>query len=201
MNNKISLKSYFKNLWELYGVFFRIGAVTFGGGLAMLPIMERELVDKRSWTNREELMDFYAISQSTPGVVAVNVATFLGYYRGGIIGGIVATMGVVTPSVIIITIIALFLQNFMDIIWVQKAMAGINVAVAAMLSKAVLTFAKRSIKKVLGFLIFITAFVCMHFFKINTVFIIFGSALIGIIYFVISTKHNLKKTKNKDNIK
>lgn len=186
--NKVS----FSKILELFFVFFKIGSITFGGGMGMLPILERDLIDKRNWTDRDELMDFYAISQSTPGIVAVNVATFIGYNRAGVLGGIFATFGVVTPSVIIITIIALFLQNFMDIIWVQKAMSGINVAVAAMLTKAVWTFAKRGIKNILGVILFISAFICMNIFNVNTIFIIFFSALIGIISSFISTKKNIK---------
>lgn len=186
-------KGFFKNLFELFLVFFKIGAFTFGGGLAMLPILERDLVDRLKWTSREELMDFYAISQSTPGIVAVNVATFIGYKRCGIIGGIIGTLGVVTPSIIIITLIALFLQNFMDIQWVQKAMAGINVAVAALLTKAVWTFAQKGVKNILGFILFIVAFVLMAFFNVNTIFIIVGSALVGIISHVIINRKEIEE--------
>lgn len=186
-------KGFLKNLFELFLVFFKIGAFTFGGGLAMLPILERDLVDRLKWTSREELMDFYAISQSTPGIVAVNVATFIGYKRCGIIGGIIGTLGVVTPSIIIITLIALFLQNFMDIQWVQKAMAGINVAVAALLTKAVWTFAQKGVKNILGFILFIVAFVLMAFFNVNTIFIIVGSALVGIISHVIINRKEIEE--------
>lgn len=186
-------KGFLKNLFELFLVFFKIGAFTFGGGLAMLPILERDLVDRLKWTSREELMDFYAISQSTPGIVAVNVATFIGYKRCGIIGGIIGTLGVVTPSIIIITLIALFLQNFMDIQWVQKAMAGINVAVAALLTKAVWTFAQKGVKNILSFILFIVAFVLMAFFNVNTIFIIVGSALVGIISHVIINRKEIEE--------
>ena len=97
-----------KTLVELFFVFFKIGAVTFGGGLAMLPIIEKELVIKRNWVTKDTLLDYFAIGQATPGIIAVNVATFLGYSRAGILGAIVATLGVVTPSIIIISIIAKF---------------------------------------------------------------------------------------------
>lgn len=191
--NKIENKGLLKNLLDLFFVFFKIGAFTFGGGLAMLPILEKDLVDKLKWSTREELMDFYAISQSTPGIVAVNVATFIGYKRCGIIGGIIGTLGVVTPSIIIITLIALFLQNFMDISWVQKAMAGINVAVAALLTKAVWTFAQKGVKNLLGFILFIVAFLLMAFLNVNTIFIIIGSALVGIISFVLASKKEIEE--------
>lgn len=181
-----------KQLLQLFFVFFKIGAITFGGGMGMLPFLENDLADKRGWTTRDELLDYYAIGQSTPGIVAVNVSTFIGYNRCGIAGGIFATLGVVTPSVIIITIIALFLQNFMDILWVQKAMKGINVAVAAMLTKSTISFAQRGIKDFLGLLLFLLAFVCIAVFKINTIWVIVLSALIGIVANTIKIR-NVKK--------
>lgn len=190
--------SLLKKLVNLFFVFFKIGAVTFGGGMGMLPILERDLADKRGWTTREQLLDYYAIGQSTPGIVAVNVATFIGYNRCGILGGCIATAGVVFPSIIIITIIALGLQNFMDIVWVQKAMKGVNVAVAAMLTKSLCTFASRSVKNILGFVLFALAFSCIYFFKINTVFVIVGSALIGILSSGLRGKLFAKKSSDKE---
>ena len=99
---------------EMFLTFAKIGAVTFGGGYAMLPILEREIVEKHKWATSQELLDYFAIGQCTPGVIAVNTATFIGYRNKGIIGGITTTLAVVTPSVVIITIIALFIQNFLD---------------------------------------------------------------------------------------
>lgn len=175
------MKEKLKTLWNLYFTMFKIGSVTFGGGYAMLPILERELIEKRKWTTDEELMNWYAISQVTPGVIAVNVSTFIGHKIMGVIGGIISTLGIVTPSLIIITIIALFINNFAEIIWVQKALTGINVAVAAILSKAAFTFAKKSIKNVLGIVLFVISFILIFFFKVNTVWIIIGSALLGVV--------------------
>lgn len=174
--NKIS----FRELVMLFGVFFKIGAVTFGGGYAMLPLLNSELADKRGWTTNEQLLDYYAIGQSTPGIIAVNVATFIGYNRAGIFGGIVATAGVVTPSIIIISLLARFISNFSEIVWVQKALTGINVAVAAMLSKSVWTFAKKSVKNIWSLLILVAAFVAMYFFGIGSVWVIVMSAGAGI---------------------
>ena len=174
-------KNYLKDLFELYITFFKIGSITFGGGLAMLPILERELAEKKHWTTPDELLDYYAIGQSTPGVIAVNVATFIGYKKNKILGGIVATLGVITPSILIITLIAEFISNFEHIVWVQKAMKGINVTVAALLTYSVFTFAKRTIKNLWGVLFYIAAFVLIFFFNVNSIFIIIGSALGGII--------------------
>jgi len=178
MENKESLG---KRLWQLFSVFFKIGACTFGGGIAMLPILERELSEKRGWTNSDELLDYFAIGQSTPGIIAVNVATFIGYKRAGVIGGILATLGVVTPSIIIITIIASFISNFSEIVWVQKALVGINVSVASLLTYAVFNFAKKSVKNILGFCLFIISFLLIFVFKVNTIFIILGSCLFGVL--------------------
>ena len=186
------MKEKLKTLWNLYFTMFKIGSVTFGGGYAMLPILERELIEKRKWTTDEELMNWYAISQVTPGVIAVNVSTFIGQKIMGTIGGIISTLGIVTPSLIIITIIALFINNFAEIVWVQKALTGINVAVAAILSKAAFTFAKKSIKNVLGIVLFVISFILIFFFKVNTVWIILGSALLGVV--IAGCRGDYKKT-------
>lgn len=170
-----------KSLLELYITFFKIGAVTFGGGYAMLPILERELVGKKKWTTMENLMDYYAISQVTPGVIAVNVATFVGYRKSRVAGGICATLGVVTPSIIIITIIAMFISNFEDIVWVQKALAGINVAVTALLTYAVFNFAKKSIKQWWGVIFYAFAFAAIFFWKVPSVAVVLVAAVSGII--------------------
>ena len=175
------MKEKLKNLWELFSIFFKIGLCTFGGGIAMLPILERELGEKRAWVTSDELLDYFAIGQSTPGIIAVNVATFVGYKRAGLIGGCVATFGMVFPSIIIITLIAKFISNFSDIWWVQKALTGINVAVAAILTYAVVNFSKKSVKNLFGFVLLAIAFVLIFVFKVGTVYVIFGSAILGVI--------------------
>lgn len=170
-----------RDLFALFITFFKIGAVTFGGGMAMLPILDRELADKKKWTTSEELLDYYAISQSTPGIIAVNVATFIGFKRRKVAGGIVATLGVVTPSVIIISLIAAFISNFEQIAWVQKALRGINVSVAALLLYSVIGLARKAIKKPWQLLFFVLSFSLIYFLKVHSVFIIVGAALCGIL--------------------
>nr|MBP3281277.1 chromate transporter [Treponema sp.] len=170
-----------KTLWELFSIFFKIGLCTFGGGIAMLPILERELVEKRNWVESNELLDYFAIGQSTPGIIAVNVATFVGYKRAKILGGCISTFGMVCPSLIIITVIALFISNFADIVWVQKALVGINVAVAAILTSAVFSFSKKSVKNVFGFFLLLLSFVLIFVFNVGTIWIILGSALLGVL--------------------
>ncbi len=169
-----------KDLLELFFTFFKIGAITFGGGLAMLPILDRELVEKKHWATNEELLDYYAISQSTPGVIAVNVSTFIGHKRKGIAGGIFATAGVVAPSLIIITLIAEFLSNFEDIVWVQKALLGINVAVTALLTYSVIKLSKKTLVRWWSFLFFAGAFVAIYFFDVHSIIVVLTAALAGI---------------------
>ena len=110
-----------KELWKLFYTFATVGVTTFGGGYAMLPALQREVVEKRGWATEEEVMDWYAIGQCTPGVIAVNTATFVGQKQKGVLGGIAATLGVVFPSLVIITIIAAFIRNFADLPAVQNA--------------------------------------------------------------------------------
>ena len=134
-----------KELFDLFFTFARIGGLTFGGGYAMLPILQREVVEKRKWCSDEELMDYYAIGQCTPGIIAVNTATFVGHKTRGTAGAIMATLGVVFPSVVIITLIAAFIQNFADLAIVQNAFAGIRACVCVLILNAVLKLLKSSV--------------------------------------------------------
>ena len=134
-----------KELWKMFFAFARIGGLTFGGGYAMLPMLQREVVEKRGWCTDEELMDYYAIGQCTPGIIAVNTATFVGQKTRGVAGGIMATLGVVAPSLVIITVIAAFIQNFADLAIVQNAFAGIRVCVCVLILNAVLKLLKSSV--------------------------------------------------------
>ena len=125
-------------LAELFLLFAKIGVCTFGGGYAMLPILQRELVEKKKWATEEQLADYYAVGQCTPGVIAVNTATFVGNSQAGIAGGIVATLGVVFPSIVIILIVAAFLSNFMHIQWVIHAFNGVRAGVVALILTSVI---------------------------------------------------------------
>ena len=137
--------THFKELLDLYWTFLKIGCVTFGGGYAMLPILERELVDKRHWTNMDDLRDYFSIGQCTPGIIALNVSTFIGEKRGGIIGAAAATMGFLTGPIFIILVIAAFLTNFATLPVVQHAFAGIRVCVCVLIVQAVLRLWKNSV--------------------------------------------------------
>lgn len=131
---------------DLFLTFAKVGVCTFGGGYAMLPIMQRELVDNKGWTTEDQLADYYAVGQCTPGVIAVNVATFVGTAKAGVAGGIVATLGVVFPSIVIILVIAAFLQNFMHLQWVRHAFNGIRAGVVALILTSVIKLFKGAVK-------------------------------------------------------
>ncbi|WP_178843856.1 chromate transporter [uncultured Treponema sp.] len=175
------MKEKLKVLTDLFCVMFKVGLCTFGGGIAMLPILELELVEKRKWATSEELLDWFAIGQSTPGIIAVNVATFTGYKKAGVLGGCISTFGMVCPSLIIITVIALFINNFAELEWVQKALRGINVAVAAILTSAVYKFSKKSVKNIFGFVLLVISFLLIFVFNVGTIWIILGSCILGVV--------------------
>ena len=170
-----------KELFDLFWTFCKIGALTFGGGYAMLPLIQREIVENKKWSTEKEILDYYAVGQCTPGVIAVNTATFIGYKLKGIIGGIVATLGVIFPSIVIILIIATFLQNFADLAIVQSAFAGIRVAVVALIITTVVKLIKSSIKDYLGVIIAIIAFVISAFIGLSPVYVVIAAALTGFI--------------------
>ena len=173
--------SYMKELFDLLWTFCKIGALTFGGGYAMLPLIQREIVENKKWSTEREILDYYAVGQCTPGVIAVNTATFIGFKLKGIIGGIVATLGVVFPSLIIILIIASFLQSFADLSIVQSAFAGIRVAVVALIITTVIKLLKSSIKDYLGVIIAIIAFIISAFIGLSPVYVVIAAGLTGFI--------------------
>lgn len=143
-----------KDLWELYWAYLKIGCVNFGGGYAMLPLLERELVTKKGWTTMEELRDYFAIGQCTPGVIALNVSTFIGSKRKGVAGAIAAALGFLTCPIALIILIAAFLTNFADLPVVQHAFAGIRVCVCVLIVQAVLRLWKSSVVDVFTFVLY-----------------------------------------------
>ncbi len=164
---------------DLYSAFFRIGFLTFGGGLAMLPMLRREVIEHYHWLDEDELLDVYAISQCTPGVIAVNTATYIGFKERGILGGIVATLGMITPSLIIITLVAAVLRQFMENPILLHALAGVRIIVCGLMLNTVFTMAKKGITDGLGFFIFLTAFLLATFSPIPIVSLIIGGGVIG----------------------
>lgn len=170
------------DLWILFWSFARIGCFTFGGGYAMLPMLQKEIVEKLAWATESEIMDYFAIGQCTPGVIAVNTATFIGYKRKGAIGGIIATLGIIFPSIVIITAIASILSNFSNLLIVQHAFAGIRIVVAALVFKVVLTMYKTAVNDGITLLIFIISLLLGLLIDISPIYFIITAALIGILW-------------------
>ena len=169
-----------KKLLELYCTFFRIGGLTFGGGMAMLPMLKREIVEKYGWATEEELLDIYAIGQCTPGVIAVNTSTYIGYQQGKLVGSIFATLGMISPSLIIISLIASILKEFMPLPIVLHALAGIRITVCALMLNTVFSLMKSGIKDKLGVLLFLFGFLLATFTPIPTILLVVCAAVIGI---------------------
>lgn len=167
---------------ELIISFFKVGIMTFGGGYAMLPILQREIVDAKGWATEEELMDYFAIGQCTPGVIAVNTATFIGNKIMGIPGGIVATLALVLPSLIIISLLAGIIEAFSDVVWVQYAFGGIRVCVCVLILNAVVKLFRKAVLDVPTFLIFLVVAVAASFFAdISPILYVVAAAVVGIV--------------------
>lgn len=167
--------------WHLFKAFFRVGILTFGGGYAMLPILRREVVETNAWCTDEELADFYAIGQCTPGIIAVNTATFIGYKLRGIPGGVFATLSLVLPSFLIILAIAAVLENFAHLPVVINAFAGIRVAVVALVLNAVLKLLKTSVVDKSTLVFFLLVFILASVFSVSPVWFVLAAGLAGIL--------------------
>lgn len=172
-----------KELIDLFWTFCRIGGLTFGGGYAMLPMLQKEVVETKKWATEEELLDYYAVGQCTPGIIAVNTATFIGYKLRGVSGAVAATLGVVFPSLVIIMAIAAFLQNFTDNMYVQYAFNGIRVAVCVLVFHTILKLWKSSVVDKLGITLVILTLLLGIIFGLSPVYLVIASILIGLITF------------------
>lgn len=170
-----------KELINLFWTFFKIGLTTFGGGYAMLPILQHEIVEKRKWATNEELTNYYAIGQCTPGVISVNTATFIGYKRKGIIGGIIATLGIISPSIIIILLIANLISSFADFPLTQHIFAGVKVCVSALIISAILKLWKNGIVDKLSFIIFLIILLSSVIWKVSPIFLILIAGIMGML--------------------
>ncbi|MDO4169440.1 MAG: chromate transporter [Lachnospiraceae bacterium] len=169
-----------KILFELYWSFFQVGIMTFGGGYAMLPMLQRVVVDDKKWATEEEIMDYYAIGQVTPGVIAVNTATFIGYKQKKILGGICATAGVVSPSLIIIMLLASIIGQFSDMVVVQHAFNGIRIVVCALVAQAVIKMLKKGVKDILTLIICIASFIAVGIFRLSPIPLVVICCFLGI---------------------
>ena len=169
-----------KIYWELFVSFFRMGAITFGGGYAMLPILQREVVQDRGWCTDQELTDYFAIGQCTPGIIAVNTATFIGYKLRGVPGAVVATLSLVLPSFIIIGVIAAVLQNFAEYPLVQTAFAGIRVVVTVLILNAVIKLLRSSVVDKPTAAIYVATAVLAFALDVSPVLFVVVTAALGI---------------------
>ena len=169
-----------KILGELFLTFMQVGGLTFGGGYAMLPILQREVVEKRGRATDEELTDYFAVGQCTPGIIAVNTATFVGQKQAGVLGGIVATLGIVAPSLVIISILAGFINTFAELAVVKNAFAGIRVCVCVLIFNAVCKLWKGSVKSKLALAIFAVVTLGSLFFDLSPVLFVVVAAVLGI---------------------
>ena len=170
-----------KLLLEMFLTFAKVGVMTFGGGYAMLPILQREVVDNKGWATEEELMDYFAIGQCTPGVIAVNTATFIGQKNKGITGGIFATLGVVFPSLIIISLLAGVIEAFSHIVWVQHAFGGIRVCVCVLITNAVVKLFKKAVVDKVTLVIFLAVALGSIFIDVSPVVFVVLAAVAGIV--------------------
>lgn len=166
---------------SLYISFFKIGLFTFGGGLAMLPMFEKEICEKHNWATTDEILDYYSISQMTPGVIAVNVATFIGNKEKGILGGVVATLGVISPSIMLISIIAAFINNIYSFPIVQNLLKGLACGVCALMIPSLIKFYKSSIKNIFTFIIFIVCLFLLLVVKISPIYIIISTIIFSVL--------------------
>lgn len=146
-----------KLLWQLFFSFFKVGLFTFGGGYAMIPLLQAELVEKRKWISESDLMDYFSIGQCTPGIIAVNVATFCGYKMKAKTGAVIATFGIIVPSMILIILIASVLHNFLDNPYVIHAFAGVRIVVVALIAETLISFWKKGIRDKTGIAVFLVS--------------------------------------------
>lgn len=164
---------------DLVLTFMRIGLFTFGGGYSMLPLLQREIVEKRGWATEDQLLDYYAVGQSIPGLIGVNTASFIGYKKKGIPGAIVSSLALVTPSVIVILIIAAIFDLLLGFDLISNAFSGIRIAVCALVSYTVYKLAKAKIVDVLTFIWMLAAFAAIAFFNLSPIWVVVLSFIAG----------------------
>lgn len=167
-------------LLTIYAICFKMGAVTFGGGYAMLPILRREIVQNKGWVDEETIMDYYALSQGLPGIIAVNVSVFIGYKHKGSLGATAAALGMISPCILIISLIAACLSSFQDNPLVRHALAGVSACVAALILDAVVALWKKGVKDTIGYVICFGVLAATLMTSVNPIILVVLCALIGI---------------------
>ena len=186
------MKEKLKKVFQLFITFIKIGALTFGGGYAMVPLIQRETVEKKKWINDDDILEIVAIAESTPGPIAVNSATFVGYKTAGVLGAAAATIGVVLPSFTIIYFISFVIDKFENNTAVKYAFSGVRAGVLALIIKALWTMSKKSAKNIISFIITAFAFIFAAL-NINVIYIILACAVTGIVSSLIMSGREKKK--------
>lgn len=185
-------KDTLKTAAQLFGVFFKIGAFTFGGGYAMIPLIQKEVVEKRGWMTDDDILEIIAVAESTPGPIAINAATFVGCRKCGFLGALCATMGVVLPSFLIILAISGVLREFREIKIIQYAFNGIRAGVLALLIKALYTMYKKNAKSPVSYIIMAASFILAAFVRADILLVIAGCGVFGLVTYLIKTRRERK---------
>lgn len=188
------MKNKSVSLWQLFITFFKLGAFTFGGGYAMIAILEEELVSKKKWITSQDILDMIVIAESTPGVIAVNTATSVGYKMRGVFGAIIATLGVVLPSFCIIFALSFAIEAFQENVWYNAAFAGIQACVTILIVNAFIKMAKQLEKDVFSIVLLIVSFGIAAFTEFNVIFIILIGGVLGVVYSLIKESVSKKKS-------
>ena len=175
------VKTRWKNIWKLFTTFLKIGAFTFGGGYAMIPLIQKEAVDKNGWVTDDDILEIIAIAESTPGPIAINSATFVGYRTAGVMGSVAATLGVVLPSFVIIFAISFVLRQFQELKAVQYAFQGIRAGVLALLCKALWGMYKKNQKNWASYIVMAGAFILTGLLDVSVLPVLVGCAVFGLV--------------------
>lgn len=186
-----------ETLWTIFATFFKIGLFTFGGGYAMISLIEYEMVERHHWINSEDIVDMIAIAEATPGVISVNTATFVGYkVGGGLPGSIAATIGVVTPSLLIISVIATFFESFQKLLWVSYAFQGIRAGIIVLVLGAAIKLGRKGNYNWLTVMMMVTAFGLAVLTDLNVIFLIIGGGVIGILHQAVLNQKMIQEDKD-----
>ncbi|MBO4429702.1 MAG: chromate transporter [Clostridia bacterium] len=182
------MKEKLKTLLRIFICFFKIGAFTLGGGYAMIPLIQKETAEKRKWVSDEDILEIIAIAESTPGPIAINASTFIGYRVAGFFGAFFGTLGMILPSFVIILTISFVLRQLQEFTVVKYAFFGIRAGVLALILKALWSMYRQTKKNVLSYIIMAAAFICVAILNINTIFVLIGCAIFGLVWSLIAER-------------
>ena len=186
------IMSSFYTMLLYYWTWCKIGLFTFGGGYAILPMIDKEVVQKRRWAENDEVMDYYAIGQSLPGIIAVNTAVFIGYKKAGAKGAVASALGVISPSIVLVTLVAALLGGFQEIPVVRHALSGVRIGVCVLMAATIVQLGKNAVKSVAGAAICLAAFALSYFAGVNIALLVVLSAVAGIVVMTVKEKRRAK---------